>query len=186
MSRVSTKKQDYELQVKALRDAGCEKIFSEKQSGKSLDGRPEFKKLMKSLLPGDTVVVTRLDRLARSTRDMLNIMAELESLSAGFLSLSEAWCDTTSPTGKLLLTVLGGISEFERSLILSRTEAGIAKAREQGKQFGRPTKLDAGQRRIIAARYQKGETLAQLAAEYEVSEPTIWRVMRPFQSSAAA
>lgn len=171
--------------MQALHDAGCAKIFSEKASGKSRDGRPEFSKLLKSLLPGDTVVVTRLDRLARSTRDMLNIMAELEGLQACFVSLAEAWCDTTSPTGKLLLTILGGISEFERSLILGRTEAGIERARKQGKIFGRPVKLDAGQKRVIADRYGKGESLASLAAEYKVSDPTIWRAMRPFQASVA-
>jgi DNA invertase Pin-like site-specific DNA recombinase len=80
-ARVSSKAQDYQAQVEALKAAGCEKIYSEKQSGKSRDGRPEFAKLMKALLPGDTVVVTKLDRLARSSRDLHNILHELESLS---------------------------------------------------------------------------------------------------------
>ena len=99
-----------------LKAAGCEKIHSEKQSGKSTNGRPEFAKLMKALLPGDTVVVTKLDRLARSSRDLLNIVHELEQAGCGFASLAETWCDTTTPAGKLMLTVLGGIAEFERGL----------------------------------------------------------------------
>jgi DNA invertase Pin-like site-specific DNA recombinase len=181
----STSKQDYDLQVEALKAAGCERIFSEKRSGKSTDGRREFSKLMRALVPGDVVVVTRLDRLARSSRDLLNIVHDLEQAGCGFVSLAEAWCDTTTPSGKLLITVLGGIAEFERSLIMARTEAGIAKAREQGKRFGRPSALDAGQRRKIAERYAAGATMAQLAADYEVGEATIFRALQgPFDQAA--
>src|SRR5262245_49990561 len=99
-ARVSTKTKDYTAQIEALKAAGCEKIYSEKQSGKSRDGRPEFAKLLKALLPGDTVVVTKLDRLARSAVDLMNIMAELKGLSVGFVSLEEAWCDTTTDVGE--------------------------------------------------------------------------------------
>ncbi|HWZ39090.1 MAG TPA: recombinase family protein [Bradyrhizobium sp.] len=181
----STSKQDYDLQVEALKAAGCERIFSEKRSGKSTDGRREFSKLMRALVPGDVVVVTRLDRLARSSRDLLNIVHDLEQAGCGFVSLAEVWCDTTTPSGKLLITVLGGIAEFERSLIMARTEAGIAKAREQGKRFGRPSALDAGQRRKIAERYAAGATMAQLAADYEVGEATIFRALQgPFDQAA--
>jgi DNA invertase Pin-like site-specific DNA recombinase len=184
-ARVSTTAQDHALQIEALKAAGCERIFSEKRSGKSVDGRPEFKKLIKALNPGDTVVVTRLDRLARSSRDLLNIVHDLEEAACGFTSLAEAWCDTTTPAGKLLLTVLGGIAEFERSLIMARTEAGIAKAREQGKKFGRPSALDVGQKRKIAERYAAGATMAELAAEYEVGEATIFRALQaPFAVAA--
>jgi DNA invertase Pin-like site-specific DNA recombinase len=107
---------------------------------------------MKALNPGDTVAVTKLDRLARSSRDLLNIVGQLEEGSCGFVSLGEAWCDTTSDVGKLVITIMSGIAEFERKLILSRTEAGITKAREQGKKFGRPSALDVGQKRKIAER----------------------------------
>src|SRR4029077_14764365 len=123
--------QDYQGQVEALKAAGCEQIYSEKVSGKTTDGRKEFKRLMKALLPGDTVVVTKLDRLARSSRDLHNILHELESLSAGFLSLRESWCDTTSPAGKLMLTIFGGIAEFERDLIRFRTDEGIERAKRR-------------------------------------------------------
>jgi DNA invertase Pin-like site-specific DNA recombinase len=136
---VSSKTQDYQAQVEALKAADCERIFSEKASGKSTDGRPEFGKLLKALLPGDTVVVTKLDRLARSSRDLYNILHELESLSCGFVSLWESWCDTTTDVGKLMLTIMGGISQFERSLIRKRTEEGIERAKRLGKKFGRLT-----------------------------------------------
>ena len=130
--------------------------------------------------------MTKLDRLARSSRDLLSILHELEEGACGFVSLGEAWCDTTSEIGKLVITIMSGIAQFERSLILSRTEAGIAKARAQGKKFGRPSALDIGQKRKIAERYAAGETMAQLAAEYEVGEATIWRALRPFEAGANA
>ena len=177
-ARVSTSKQDYTLQVEALKAAGCESIFSEKASGKSVDGRPEFKRLLKALRPGDTVIVASLDRLARSSRDLLNIVHDLSEACCGFASLRETWCDTTTPEGKLMLTVLGGLAEFERALIKRRTDAGIAKARAKGTKFGRPAALDAGQRRKMAERYAAGATMAELAAEYEVGEATVWRAMR--------
>ena len=185
-ARVSTAKQDYAIQVDALKAAGCEKIFTEKFSAKSTDNRIEFRRLMRALNPGDTVVVTKLDRLARSSRDLLNILHELEEGACGFVSLGEAWCDTTSEIGKLVITIMSGIAQFERSLILSRTEAGIAKARAQGKKFGRPSALDIGQKRKIAERYAAGETMAELAAEYEVGEASIWRALRPFEAGANA
>jgi DNA invertase Pin-like site-specific DNA recombinase len=184
-ARVSTGKQDFELQVEALKAAGCERIFAEKVSGKSTDGRREFQRLMKAINPGDTVVVTKLDRLARSSRDLLNILGQLEEGSCGFVSLGEAWCDTTSDVGKLVITIMSGIAEFERKLILSRTEAGITKAREQGKKFGRPSALDVGQKRKIAERYAAGETMQALADEYEVGVASIHRALQgPFEVAA--
>jgi DNA invertase Pin-like site-specific DNA recombinase len=174
-ARVSSRGQDYTHQVEQLRAAGCEKIFSEKQSGKSTDGRPQFHKLMKALLPGDVVVVTKLDRLARSTRDLANILHELEGLSAGFLSLRDGWCDTTTPVGRLMLTIMGGIAEFERELIQARTEEGRERAKAKGTKFGRKRALTPEQIKVAANRYAKGETLAMLAIDYDVSEATMSR-----------
>ena len=131
------------------------------------------------------MVVTKLDRLARSSRDLLNILHDLEEGACGFVSLGEAWCDTTSDIGKLVITIMSGIAQFERSLILSRTEAGIAKARENGKKFGRPSALDVTQKRKIAERYAAGETMAELARDYEVGEATIFRALQgPFDQAA--
>jgi DNA invertase Pin-like site-specific DNA recombinase len=109
---------------------------------------------------GDVVVVTRLDRLARSTLDLLHTIDGLAKAGAEFRSLDDAWCDTTTPHGKLLLTILGGLAEFERSLIMARTQAGIARAREKGVAFGRKPKLNPKQRQMIADRYAAGETMA--------------------------
>ena len=177
-ARVSSKAQDYMAQVEALQAAGCEKIFSEKKSGKSTDGRREFDRLMKALLPGDTVVVAKLDRLARSTRDLANIIHDLEQKGCGFVSLRKSWCDSSSAAGRLMLTIMGGISEFERELIRSRCDEGIERARAKGTKFGRKAKLDAGERRVIAERYGKGETMAALAQAYQCGEATIWRVLQ--------
>src|SRR6476619_2052006 len=172
-ARVSSNTQDHAAQVEALKAAGCERIFSEKASGKSTNGRPEFAKLMKALKHGDVVAVVKLDRLARSSRDLQNILHELQEMGCGFVSLGDTWCDTTTEVGRLMLTIMGGIAEFERGLIRQRCEAGIERARANGKQFGRPTALDHGQRRRVAERYAAGETMAELAREYECGESTI-------------
>jgi DNA invertase Pin-like site-specific DNA recombinase len=185
-ARVSSNTQDYQGQVEALKAADCEQIYSEKVSGKTTDGRKEFKRLMKDLLPGDIVVVTKLDRLARSSRDLHNILHELESLSCGFLSLGEAWCDTTTDHGRLMLTIMGGIADFERKLIRKRCEEGIERAKRKGVKFGRKKKLEPEMIRVAADRYAKGETMAELAEVYGVSEPTIWRALAgPFEVAAS-
>jgi DNA invertase Pin-like site-specific DNA recombinase len=177
-ARVSSNTQDYTGQIEALKAAGCERIYSEKASGKSTLGRKEFDRLIRSLVPGDIVCVTKLDRLARSSRDLHNILHELQERSCGFVSLGEAWCDTTTDVGRLMLTIMGGISEFERGLIRKRCEEGIERAKAKGTQFGRKPALDPGQRRRIAERYAEGETMSELAQEYECGEATIWRALQ--------
>jgi DNA invertase Pin-like site-specific DNA recombinase len=179
-ARVSTNGQDLALQQAALKAAGCEKVYAEKISGARSD-RPQLARMLKALAPGDTVVVTRLDRLARSTLDLLHTVDAISKAGAGFRSLADAWADTTTPHGKLMLTVLGGLAEFERSLIMSRTQAGIQRAKERGVTFGRPTKLSAKQRCLIAQRYAAGETAASLAREFEVGEATVWRALNSAQ-----
>jgi DNA invertase Pin-like site-specific DNA recombinase len=175
-ARVSTNGQDLALQHEALKAAGCSKVLAEKVSGARSD-RPQLARMLKALEPGDRVVVTRLDRLARSTLDLLHTVDVITKTGAGFRSLADTWCDTTTPHGKLMLTVLGGLAEFERSLIMARTQAGIQRARERGVAFGRPTKLNAKQRRMIAERYAAGETAAALAREFEVGAATVWRAL---------
>jgi DNA invertase Pin-like site-specific DNA recombinase len=177
-ARVSSKAQDHAAQVEVLKAAGCERIYSEKASSKSTDGRPEFKKLLKAIVPGDVVYVTKLDRLARSSRDLHNILHELQALSCGFVSLGEAWCDTTTDVGRLMLAIMGGIAEFERGLIRKRCEEGIERAKRKGTKFGRPSALDEGERRVVAERYAKGATIVELAQEYEVGAGTIWRSLQ--------
>jgi DNA invertase Pin-like site-specific DNA recombinase len=92
--------------------------------------------------------------------------------------LHESWCDTSSSVGRLMMTIMGGIAEFERELIRTRCEEGIAKAKAKGTRFGRKAVLDDGERRMIAARYAKGETMAELAKVYEVGEATVWRALQ--------
>ena len=174
-ARVSSKSQDYAGQVAALEAAGCER---EKASGKSTDGRREFEKLKRVLLPGDAIVVTKLDRLARSSRDLHNILHDLGERECGFVSLGEAWCDTTNKFGRLMMTIMSGIAEFERELIRERCEEGIERAKRKGTKFGRPSTLDHSQRRRIAERYAAGETMAELAREYDCGEATIWRALQ--------
>jgi DNA invertase Pin-like site-specific DNA recombinase len=177
-ARVSTNGQDLTLQHEALKAAGCGKVYAEKISGARSD-RPQLARMLKAIEPGDTVVVTRLDRLARSTLDLLHTIDVITKAGSGFRSLSDAWCDTTTAHGKLMLTVLGGLAEFERSLIMARTQAGIQRAKERGVAFGRPTKLNPKQRRMIAERHAAGETMAALAREFDVGEATIWRALNP-------
>jgi len=177
-ARVSSQTQDYAAQVEALKAAGCERIYSEKASAASIRGRPEFGKLLKVISNGDVLIVAKLDRLARSSRDLQNILHELKEIGCGFVSLGEAWCDTTTDVGRLLMTIMGGISEFERSLIRQRCEEGIQRARRKGTKFGRPAALDPSQRRRVAERYAGGETLSELAKEYSCGEATIWRALR--------
>jgi DNA invertase Pin-like site-specific DNA recombinase len=177
-ARVSSSSQDHAAQVEALKAVGCQAVYAEKVSAKSRNGRHELEKLMRRLQPGDTVVVSRLDRIARSSRDLHNILGELQERGCGFVSLGDAWCDTTSPVGKLIIAVMAGLHEFERGLIRERCDAGIARAKAKGTKFGRKPALDPGQRRRIGERYAKGETMAALAREYECGEATVWRVLR--------
>jgi DNA invertase Pin-like site-specific DNA recombinase len=177
-ARVSSDNQDYTAQVEALRSAGCDRIYSEKASGKSTNGRPELAKLLKALSPGDVMVVTKIDRVARSALDLLHIVrTELVGRGCGFVSLGDSWCDTTNEMGRFMLTVMSGIAELERDLIRKRCAAGIARAKAKGKRFGRPTTLDASQRKVIAQRYSQGETISALAREYDCGDATIWRAL---------
>ena len=148
-ARVSTDGQTLDSQVEALKAAGCEKIFREKVSGARAD-RPQLLRLLAAIGSGDVLIVSRLDRLARSTRDLLNILDTLASRGAAFRSLGDQWADTTTPHGRLMLTVLGGLAEFERELIRARTGDGRARAMARGQHMGRPpalTPASTGRRR---------------------------------------
>jgi DNA invertase Pin-like site-specific DNA recombinase len=166
-ARVSTRDQDFNAQVAELMAAGCAKVYREKASGAKTD-RAELAKVMSRMEPGDVLVVCRLDRLARSTRDLLNIIEALTQRGAGFKSLKDTWADTTSPHGRLMLTVLGGLAEFERKLIRARTGDGRKRAKERGVRFGRPRKLTPHQRQEALARLEAGETQADVARTYNV------------------
>jgi DNA invertase Pin-like site-specific DNA recombinase len=131
---------------------------------------------IKALVPGDTLIVTRLDRLARSTRDLLNVLAQIGDAGASFKSLADAWADTTTAHGRLMLTILAGLAEFERSLILARTGDGRSRAIASGVQFGRKPKLNTYQRWEAVERRKAGESMVAIARSYGVSHQTIGRL----------
>jgi DNA invertase Pin-like site-specific DNA recombinase len=184
-ARVSTDGQSLASQDAQLHAAGCAKVYAEKISGARSD-RPELAKVLKRLGHGDVLMVTRLDRLARSTRDLLNTLDAVAKAGAGFKSLGDAWADTTTPHGRLMLTVLGGLAEFERELILARTSDGRTRAKAKGVKFGRPPALTVHQRQEALDRLGKGEAQADVARSYAVSQATISRLASPPFGEAAA
>ena len=174
-ARVSTDGQTLDAQQAALKAAGAEKVFSEKVSGTVTD-RKALGKALAALGQGDVLVVTRLDRLARSTRDLLNTLDAIGKAGAGFRSLSDQWADTTTPHGKLMITILGGLAEFERTLILARTGEGRTRAMARGVRFGRKPKLTAFQVAEAIRRREAGEAMTDIGRSYGVSHSTISRL----------
>jgi DNA invertase Pin-like site-specific DNA recombinase len=175
-ARVSTDGQTLAAQDAALRGSGCAKVFSETASGAKTD-RAALRKAIAALREGDTLVVTRLDRLARSTRDLLNVLDEIAKRGAGFKSLADTWADTTTAHGRLMLTILGGLAEFERELIRARTGEGRTRAKAAGVHMGRPSKLTPHQQREAIARCDAGEALTDIARTFGVSHTTIGRLV---------
>src|SRR5580704_8072690 len=175
-ARVSTDGQSVTAQVIALRKHGAGKVFREVASGAKTD-RAQLRRLLDQLDADDVLMVTRLDRLARSTRDLLNTLAAITGRKAGFRSLGDAWADTTTSHGRLMLTVLGGLAEFERDLIRTRTGEGRERAKARGVKMGRPHKLTAHQRQeAIKRRDVDGEPLRDIARSYNVHNSTISRL----------
>jgi DNA invertase Pin-like site-specific DNA recombinase len=175
-ARVSTDGQSVDAQVKALHLAGAEKVIRETASGAKSD-RAGLRRGLDSLGKGDVLIVTRLDRLARSTRDLLNTLASIADRGAGFRSLGDAWADTTTPHGRLMLTVLGGLAEFERELIRARTGEGRERAKARGVKMGPKHKLTPHQMREAIKRRDEGEEpLREIARTYNVSHSTISRL----------
>ena len=174
-ARVVTDGQSLASQDAQLHAAGCAKVYAEKVSGAYSD-RPELAKVIKRLGIGDVLMVTRLDRLARSTRDLLNILDAIGKAGAGFKSLGDVWADTTTAHGRLMVTILAGLAEFERELILARTSDGRARAKAKGVKFGRPPSLTTHQREEAMQRLANGEAQADIARSYAVSRSTISRL----------
>lgn len=175
-ARVSTDGQSVAAQVAALQEAGAAKVWREVASGVQTE-RAQLRKALAALDEGDVLLVTRLDRLARSTRDLLNALATVTGKGAGFRSLADAWADTTTPHGRLMVTMLAGLAEFERDLIRTRTGEGRARAKARGQSLGRPFKLTAHQRHEAIKRRESGrESLAEIGRSYDVSAATISRL----------
>jgi DNA invertase Pin-like site-specific DNA recombinase len=174
-ARVSTGGQSVDAQARQLRAAGAGKVFREVASGAKTD-RPQLARLVSELTAGDVVMVTRLARLARSTRDLLNTLAAITEKKAGFRSLGDPWADTTTARGRLMLTVLGGLAEFERELIRIRTGEGQARAKANGKSLGRKPKLTPHQKQEAIRRRDEGQSVREIARSYNVSASTISRL----------
>ena len=172
-ARVSTDGQTLDAQIAGLEAAGAARIYRETASGAKAE-RMELGRALKSMTVGDTLLVTRLDRLARSTRDLLNILDAVAKAGGGFRSLADVWADTTTPHGRLMLTVLGGLAKFERELIRTRTGEGRARAKTRGVHMGRPPKLTAHQKRVALNALADGSaSQADLARRFNVSQATI-------------
>jgi DNA invertase Pin-like site-specific DNA recombinase len=166
-----------EAQARQLIKAGCKKVFRDVHVSGAKADRAQLRRVIDQLEAGDVLMVTRLDRLARSTRDLLNTLAAIADRKAGFRSLTDTWADTTTSHGRLMLTVLGGLAEFERDLIRARTGEGRARAVARGVKMGRPPKLTAHQQKEAIKRRDQGEeTLADIGRSYNVSPATISRL----------
>jgi DNA invertase Pin-like site-specific DNA recombinase len=174
-ARVSTLEQNLDLQLHALKKAGCRRIFQEKISS-SARNRPEFQRMLDQIRGGDILVVWKLDRLARSTRDLLETMETIRGAGGKFQSLSEPWADTTSHAGKMIMTIFAGIAEFERALIRERTGAGREAAKKRGVLFGRPPKLTPDQRQLAQRLVSEGKSAREIASVFKVHVATIYRL----------
>ena len=175
-ARVSTDAQDLSGQLEHLTAAGCERMFRDKVSGARAD-QPELQRMLTILSPGDVVVVTRFDRLARSTLHLLDTLKRIADAEGQFKSLAESWADTTTPAGRMMVTIIGGFAQFERELIMVRTREGLRRARERGVKSGPKPKLTSHQQREAICRRETGnETLEQIALSYHVSHSTISRL----------
>jgi len=179
-ARVSTKDQNLNLQLDALQQAGCEKIFKEKMSGASAD-RPELLKLLEHVREGDVIVIWKLDRLGRSLKHLVEIVNDLMSKQVGLLSLNDP-IDTTTPQGRLTFNIFASLAEFEREVIRERTKAGLAAARSRGRQGGRPKGLSekARQKAMIAETLYKEQqlTVQQIAEQLHISKTTLYTYLR--------
>ena len=174
-ARCSTDQQSVTVQIEMLKAAGSERIFSENASGIVTDCRG-LAKAISALGPGDVLCVTKLDRLGRSLKDVLNTLQTITEKGAGFKVLDNPALDTSNAYGQLLLNVLGALAQFERDLIIARTSEGRARAKAAGRRFGRKPSLTAHQQAEARERRRQGETLMDLAASYGVSHSMISRL----------
>ena len=174
-ARVSTTGQSLKQQREKLKADGCEKIFDEKLSGAKKD-RPELELALDFAREGDAIVVTKLDRLARSSFHLAQIAEQLQLKGVDLVVLDQSGIDTTKPTGKLLYTMLGAIAQFERDLIVERTTEGRAEARRQGVKFGPKNKLNKKQLKELRAYFAVGDNRGKLAKKYNISEGSVYRL----------
>lgn len=182
-ARVSTQDQDPELQIAALKKAGCEKVFTEQASGAKRE-RPKLLAALDYARSGDTIVVWKLDRLARSLKQLIETVEGLESRGVGFKSVTET-IDTTTPGGKLVFTIFAGLAEFERSIIRERTYAGLEAARSRGRVGGRPRSVSDDDIAAAKAMLKDPEiTVRKVAERIGCSEATLYRYLPSARANA--
>ena len=175
-ARVSTIDQNLDLQLDALKAAGCEQIFTDRITGTKFD-RPELNELKKILRTGDTVVVWKLDRMGRGLRDLIKTMDALKEQGIGFKSLTEG-IDTTTPTGNLVFQMFGALAEYERNLIVERTQAGLRAGRARGRIGGRPKSLTENQKVLLCKMHaDKTITLQSITDTFKISKATMYNVV---------
>lgn len=175
-ARVSSEDQSLDLQIDALKKAGCKKIFEDKRSGAGIE-RPGLKALLDSLREGDVVIVWRLDRLGRSLRDLLALAEQFEDEGVGLSSIKDK-IDTTTSGGRLIFQVFGALSEFERNLIKERTQAGLAAAKARGRTGGRPKSLDSQQRKLLVKLYNsKQHSISEICTLMKITKPTLYNYL---------
>ena len=176
-ARVSIQEQNLDRQLDSLNAFGAEEIIHEKITGTKSD-RPELNRLLDKLRTGDTVIVSDLTRLSRSTKDLFSLVELIETKGANIKSIKESWLDTTTPTGKLMFTVIAGVSQFERDLISQRTKEGLQAARARGNYGGRREKLNVAKKHAIYDLYQKKTTTVKSICEmFEITKPTLYKAI---------
>lgn len=173
-ARVSTDDQRLERQLDQLHEIGVERIYTEKITGMKFE-RPELKKLLENLRPGDIVITCDLTRLSRSTRDLFTIVDAIQAHGANIKSLKESWIDTTTPQGKLLFTIFAGIGQFERDLISQRTKEGLASARARGRHGGRPPKYNEKATVALQMYHDKAYSISDILKATGLSKSTLYR-----------
>lgn len=173
-ARVSTQDQNLNRQLDQLKEAGCEKVFQEKMTGTKKE-RPELERLLDTLRPGDTIIVSDLTRLSRSTKDLFTLVDQIEKVGANIKSLHETWLDTTTPQGKLMFTFMAGISQFERDLISQRTKEGLTAARARGRNGGRPAKNPKALKTALKMYEDKEYSISEITEATGVSKTTLYR-----------
>ena len=176
--RVSKSEMNLDRQIDALIDVGIDirNIYQEKITGTTKE-RPQLIKMLEELQPGDTVVVSELSRLSRSTKDLFEIVEQIHEAGAQIKSLKENWLDTTTPQGKLLFTIFAGLSQFERDLLSERTKDGLKAAKARGRMGGRP-RVRSDKTLTVQALYDKGITIAEIVRQTGLSRSTVYRVLK--------
>lgn len=178
-ARVSSSGQDLTVQEEALKAAGCDKVFSEKKSGRMADDREALTDALEFVRSGDTLLVTRLDRLARSTQDLHNLLGRLDEKGAGFRCLAQSGVDTTTSSGKLTLAILAAVAAFEADLRAERQREGIERAKGAGKYRGRSVSIDYTQVRKL---HGQGNSPTEIANLLGIGRTSVYRALLPAQT----